>query len=334
MRASWGSGTTQVNCLPLPDFTDLPLEKYLTPETILPLYPSRGCYWGKCAFCSVHELNPVFLERDADQVAQDMIALNKRFGAHHFYMSCDVLSPRSMLSLAKTLSEKAPGLKWQSEARFEKALTVDSIRQLADGGCDLLRFGLESGSESVLRDMRKGTDLETVRTILGACKENNIRTAVYCIVGFPTESEKDLGRTVEFLKDMRSAIDYVGFHQFILNSGSEVSLRPSDFGVEPAGSLNQVTSEKNYRATRGMSPSVLKGVFERVKNEIGELICTEIPVGPAPVVTCISQVETCGRKGATARHLMKRPIPELDVSIGDVLCVDGLTGDITVERKQ
>ena len=41
-----------LDLLPFPDFSDLPLDKYLSPCLILPTYSSRGCYWGKCAFCA------------------------------------------------------------------------------------------------------------------------------------------------------------------------------------------------------------------------------------------------------------------------------------------
>ena len=34
-----------------PDFDGLPLEKYFSPEIVWPYDPTRGCYWGRCAFC-------------------------------------------------------------------------------------------------------------------------------------------------------------------------------------------------------------------------------------------------------------------------------------------
>jgi hypothetical protein len=100
------------------------------------------------------------------------------------------------------------------------------------------------------------------------------------------------------------------------------------------GSMNQITSEVNYRTARGMASSDLAVVFKRVKDEIAEVICTDIPYGPMPEVSCVNHAPSCGREGATARHLLTRPIPELGVSIGDILCVDSLSGDVTVERKQ
>ena len=46
-----GACAEELSALPAPDFDGLPLEKYLSPAPVLPYVPTRGCYWGKCAFC-------------------------------------------------------------------------------------------------------------------------------------------------------------------------------------------------------------------------------------------------------------------------------------------
>lgn len=109
---------------------------------------------------------------------------------------------------------------------------------------------------------------------------------MYCIIGSSTETEEDLGRTIEFLKDMR---DDIGFHQFVLNSGSDVRARSCAYEVGPERAVNQLTSEVDYRTTRGIQPSDVAVVFEQVKNRIGSLICTEVPVGPVPERSCINR---------------------------------------------
>ncbi len=40
-----------INSLPTPCFDGLPLESYFSPELILPVLSSRGCYWRRCTFC-------------------------------------------------------------------------------------------------------------------------------------------------------------------------------------------------------------------------------------------------------------------------------------------
>jgi len=46
----YGTHATDLSTLPAPDFEALPLEKYFAPALVLPYDPTRGCYWGKCAF--------------------------------------------------------------------------------------------------------------------------------------------------------------------------------------------------------------------------------------------------------------------------------------------
>jgi anaerobic magnesium-protoporphyrin IX monomethyl ester cyclase len=38
--------------LPIPDFDGIPFDSYLAPDLVLPVWASRGCYWGRCAFCN------------------------------------------------------------------------------------------------------------------------------------------------------------------------------------------------------------------------------------------------------------------------------------------
>ncbi|MCE5262192.1 MAG: B12-binding domain-containing radical SAM protein, partial [Deltaproteobacteria bacterium] len=46
-----GTRVTDLGTLPAPDFDGLPLDQYFSPAPVLPYDPTRGCYWGKCAFC-------------------------------------------------------------------------------------------------------------------------------------------------------------------------------------------------------------------------------------------------------------------------------------------
>ncbi len=47
----YGNSFTDMASLPAPDFEGLPMKKYLSPNSVLPYDPTRGCYWGKCTFC-------------------------------------------------------------------------------------------------------------------------------------------------------------------------------------------------------------------------------------------------------------------------------------------
>ena len=42
-----------VNQLPAPNYDGFPLDRYLSPEPVLPVQFSRGCYYKDCAFCAL-----------------------------------------------------------------------------------------------------------------------------------------------------------------------------------------------------------------------------------------------------------------------------------------
>jgi radical SAM superfamily enzyme YgiQ (UPF0313 family) len=92
------------NTLPTPDLEGMPLDLYLSPETVLPILASRGCYWGKCAFCSHNESYRWSYEtRDAVKVVDDMQQLSERYGVSHFAFSDEAIAPAAMSKLCDEL---------------------------------------------------------------------------------------------------------------------------------------------------------------------------------------------------------------------------------------
>jgi radical SAM superfamily enzyme YgiQ (UPF0313 family) len=90
-----------INLLPPPSFEGLPFDLYLNPEPVLPLLSSRGCYWGKCAFCSHNEsYRWHYKNRDAGKVVDDMQELSQKYGAKHFAFSDEAISPNAIDKLS------------------------------------------------------------------------------------------------------------------------------------------------------------------------------------------------------------------------------------------
>ena len=46
-----------LTALPTPDFTGLPLDRYLAPAAVLPYNLGKGCYWNNCLFCEIPLIN-------------------------------------------------------------------------------------------------------------------------------------------------------------------------------------------------------------------------------------------------------------------------------------
>lgn len=88
-----------------------------------------------------------------------------------------------------------------------KDITPDVIEVLSEENniCEHVHMAVQSGSDRVLQDMRRGYTkeqfLELVRTLKTRVPGVNITTDI--IVGFPTETEKDFLETVDLVRNAR-----------------------------------------------------------------------------------------------------------------------------------
>ena len=139
--------------LPPPDFEGFPLDDYLLPEVIYPMLTTRGCYWKKCAFCTHHHsYGWRYRVRPRDKLIADVQSLRDRFDADYFYFVDEAVPPSHLQALGDYgRSPAGQGIHWFGDMRFEKPLTKPEFcRDLADGGCRVLIFGMESANQQVL----------------------------------------------------------------------------------------------------------------------------------------------------------------------------------------
>ncbi len=242
--------------LPPPDYEDLPLDLYLSPETVLLMQTSRGCYWGRCTFCShSHLYRGRFGKKEGEVVASEMRTLSKRFGARRFYFTDECIPPSSAVRIAECLGDGKDGLSWFGEMRFERSLDPSTIEKLARGGAGMLMFGLESGCPRVLQSMEKGTDLEDASAILNTCHANGIRAFVMLFIGFPRETYEEAEETLHFLLRHHLYIRHIAATKFVLEHQSPVYQRAESFGVIPLPNLpaEDLKTFSDYEVDAGLN---------------------------------------------------------------------------------
>ncbi len=222
----------QMDSLPPPDFDGLPLEKYLSPEPVLPLLVSRGCYWGKCAFCS-HNISYENRYRvsKAKKIIADIETLANRYNTRHFAFSDEAISPKVMRDLTSSLIERKANFRFSTNVRLETQFDADLCQRMYDAGFRIVYLGLESGCDRVLGLMQKGFTcedaLKTCRALTGA----GIWDHLYVFFGFPGELESEARQTMKFLLDARDAVRSFNIGAFTLTRGSEVMTAPQKYGV-------------------------------------------------------------------------------------------------------
>lgn len=219
--------------LPLPDFDGLPLDRYLAPRLVLPLSTSRGCYHGRCAFCSVgYGAAKSFRQLPAEHVVAQMLALRDKYGARHIFFADEAITPHNLAGMSSILEAQGAPIHWCGCARFEKALTREVLESMARGGCRMLLFGLETASEPIMRRMAKGTQREQVSRILRQSAVAGIWNHIFFFFGFPGETLDHAQETVNFVYEHKQAIHSASPGTFLLERYAPAYCDPARYGIK------------------------------------------------------------------------------------------------------
>ncbi len=226
----------ELNALPTPDFDGMPFDLYLSPERVLPVMGSRGCYWERCAFCSIPFDHMDFHVRYAETVVQDFKNLKEKYDCNYFFFTDEALPINFLRTFAQKLVEEKVDVQWTGELKFEKSLLrEDRLELLYKSGCRKLIFGMESYNQRVLDSMIKGCPVEVIDKTVKDCIRIGIGMHFYILVGFPTETREEVMDSVNFVLDHQEILDSPGFSciasQFDLEKGTPLAKEPEKWGV-------------------------------------------------------------------------------------------------------
>lgn len=271
-----------VNALPAPNYDGFPLGRYLSPQTVLPVQFSRGCYYKDCAFCALTLDHQNFRQKDPGKTVDELQALSEKYEAPFFFFTdeCFALSPTKRL--CQQIRDRNLRVQWTAEMRFEKNLTRDLLTLMRDAGCLKIVFGLESFNQRVMDFMKKGITQASVHRIVGDCLDLGIAIHCYVIAGFPTETESEALETMNFIVNHERLHSSYGFScqpcLFDLEKEAPIMSDPASYGIRrimrPAS--EDLSLGFFYEVAEGMTPDEAERVYQHIYGKISEVVC-ELP---------------------------------------------------------
>ncbi|MBN2419510.1 MAG: radical SAM protein, partial [Deltaproteobacteria bacterium] len=202
---------------------------------VLPYDPSRGCYWGKCAFCHYglcSQGTAVYRERKIPDIVDHLTHLSKRWGCGNFYFSQDAFLPETTRELALSIKNSGLDITWSTDMRPEKGLTENTCMELRKGGALSMALGIESASPRLLKLINKGVSVDTMKTAVKNLASAGIAVEVMCFNNFPTETLDEAMATLGFIKTLKKDIALFINGRFGLSHGSRVALFPEKYGIK------------------------------------------------------------------------------------------------------
>ena len=116
-------------------------------------------------------------------------------------------------------------------------LTRELLEKMRKSGCNFLSFGCESGSEEILKVIKKGLTLDKVRQAVSWSNEAGIRNSVNFIIGHPHETYQTAMQTLDFAESLPA--DFVNIFNLVPYPGTDLFHWVKEHG-------RFLVDEKNY----------------------------------------------------------------------------------------
>ncbi len=175
---------------------------------------SRGCPFG-CAFCETKKLwgNACRMFSPPRVLAEARYMVEK-FGTRGIYFINDnfTIKKKQTEELCDLLKKSGLDLEWVCDTRTD-LVSKGLLEKMRDAGCKAIWFGVESGSQRILKRINRTITLEQTENAFRLCKQVGIKVACSFMLGFPDETREDLEATRKFADKLDP--DWCQFNVFI-----------------------------------------------------------------------------------------------------------------------
>jgi len=166
------------------------------------IFASRGCPY-QCNYCGSNKIwTRKVRYRSPKNVVDEIEHVKKEFGSTHFVFEDDLLTinKKFLTSICDELIERNLDIEWSCETRANLVFD-DLVKKMKMSGCTGIVVGIESGSEKILRDIKKGIVPEQIYNAAKIIKDNGVIYSAFFMIGFPTETKEDIMETVKVMKE-------------------------------------------------------------------------------------------------------------------------------------
>ena len=181
---------------PIPDRSLITLSNYIDTRTMV---TSRGCI-GTCSFCSTPYYFGKWQCKNYKDVVDEIELLVNQFQTKKIMFLDDnmIVDKKRMLMICEEIKKRSihclfgclGSISCYDKEMFEKMYQV---------GFRWIHFGIESGSEDVLKRMHKKIDLERAKNIIKEVKKLGYRVRNSFILDYPGTTKEDIEKTQQFI---------------------------------------------------------------------------------------------------------------------------------------
>lgn len=227
-----------LNELAYPDYSDYIFSNYQQKNGVS-IETSRGCI-AQCSFCS-ETYYWKFRSLEAIRVVDEIEYQMDKFKVDRFWFVDSLINGdiKNFERIVDLIIERNLKIQWNSYARCNGKMDLAFLTKVKKSGCTCLSYGVESGSQKILDDMRKKVKVHEIEENLINTTEAGIFPHVNWLIGFPTEEPIDFLHSLQLLFNSRSGLQAISLgYGAGPAAGSHIATDPEIYNISPNSYFN------------------------------------------------------------------------------------------------
>lgn len=172
------------------------------------IFTGRGCPF-KCTFCSWPEtlMGRKYRVRSTENVVDEFEYIaNELTEVNEIFIEDDTftISKKRIREICEEIKRRKLKITWSCNARAN--LDYETMKAMKEAGCRLLDVGYESGSDEILKNIRKGITTDDSRKFTKDAKKARLMILADFIFGMPGETKETAEKTIRFAKEVKPNI--------------------------------------------------------------------------------------------------------------------------------
>jgi len=201
---------------------------------------SKGCV-AKCTFCHRWDKGIRYIPVKLIMNRLDFLIQNYNIGYFQFADENFGTDRTWLKEFCENITKRK--IKWTVGGMRVNCIDEERASMMKKAGCESAIFGMETGSDKMLKVMNKGVKLKDNYNALKIIHENEMHTTIQLVIGMPGENWDTINETSEFLKYQVSLSENISPFNFSINYAQALPGTPL---YEYARQKAIITDEEDY----------------------------------------------------------------------------------------